>query len=1051
MRPQRLVVLLVFLLVAAGAVLWLTLQPAQPDFEGAEHSNLPGRQRAGKSSPQDQRADNSGKQPGDRREQPETRRPGDTTPVPETGEWVISGSLKVDAAAGANPLAHFLPGDRTVVVRAYRGPRAPEHCSEFHIVLQNDWSFRQECAPEDLELEPGESPASLLWYVDHEPEDGGFSEPSDADAEIEGWHEPTGAILVQPRVSGREINLGDVVLTLDSMFPNSFIVVGRLVHSSGRTLCNTGNHALTTSDTAGEYSDWLSIGTDEHGRFLAVLYASNEGALFDIATLVWTLVLRADWDSLEGRVQLPQPRIAGRLLDFGDISLRGSLLDVTVEMDPAPKLELRADGTLAIDERGNYDGESPSLYLLCGSLELYEAVPPSPHKVTMWVPEGRYHWRIYEFSDELVYLPASGMLDVPDNAVTSLRVSLKVAATVPVRVLLPDGTPATEAWLEWAFVMPGADEYSGNLSGPQFRVPVIESSETTVTAYLDGYSGATGKTKPGDTELVLQVEEKAPPDTGIEVRLPARPQGVQPDGAFRLRLWIKGGVGQSDQWVNLLVEGPGVLRIATKPGAATVQLNGGCDWGYPAIISGPVACTVREGEFTVVELPAILPPPWAIRAEKLHCTVRAGEQPVEIDAEFLGADGTDFGDASYSDGMDTECGALPAHLQDGDQKIAVQVSPPTAEARSAKLLLELPPRIEVRVKRRGVEVTNFRAEVWGQGDGMKRISQCAGSTGTGAVSLWFPPGKATLTVELENFGHTQEVIVRRGEVTRVDVDLGHVRVEFVNPAEGEGGTQDLPRLRIFTIRDDGTLDPEMYDTIWGPEVRMLPPSRYRMIPPASAGAASAFDVDLREGGDRVVVLPAVNTELVSVRLNFPMEFADAPNHYLELQLLPLTDPEQLRMSPEFADQGDWLESRFVPNGLLVQGVPKGVEVCLIGYFTSYEGENERGLILKPIRLRVQQDGETVAAEWKKAVRLHEEWQWLDVRYLSLIEGCALPFYDGAAGALPGTHEVGFYANDKLVHREWVTFGGDGEMCISAGLRAALVEKELVEAEVPDED
>ncbi|MBK8207696.1 MAG: hypothetical protein IPK87_13045 [Planctomycetes bacterium] len=1052
MRPHQLVLLLVLILSLAGAVIWLILQPPGGASPNIENSALASRNQPGTTEPRPRAGGNDASQPARNREERRTPKPPKPEPEATSTAWTVRGSVKMDPSAGVNPLAHLLPEDLSVSVRAYRGPSAPQEYSQIDIALQNDWGFSEEFAPEDLGLQEGESPVPLYWYVDFEPTSGdGFSVPDeDSDEERTDWQEPKGCLRVIPTVSGRTLDFGQVLLTLESMFPDEFVVTGRLVHTSGRTLCHTGNHALGVKDPGGEFDDWLYFGTDAQGRFMALLYADTADVHHDPASFHWNLLLRVDREGPDSSIRLAPPRFAGRLVDFGDISLKGSLLVVTVEMDPTPKIELRHDGTLAIDEGGYYQGEMASLDLNCGDLYFNEGIPPAPYHVTMMVPEGRYHWSVDSWSSELVYLPASGILDVPDNAVTSLKVSLKAAATVPVKVLKPDGTPAEGSYVTWSFNLPDDNGYSGRSEGPKGTVPVVSSSPTTCTAELEGFDSATGETKPGDTELVLQLSVKLVPDTGIEVRLPVRPQGVQLDGVFQLRLWIQGEVGQSDHWINLLVEEPGVLRFKTGAGTATVQLNGGCDWGYPAVISGPVNATVKEGEFTVVELPPIGPAPWAVRADKLQCRVRAGEQPVEIGAPFLYEDGTDFGDGYYTDGTNIECGALPAHLLDGDQKIAVEITPPTAEAPAAKLSIELPPRIEVRVKRRGVDVTNFHAEAWGKGDGMSRTAHCSGSTGSGAVSLWLPPGKASLTVELENFEHNQEVIVRRGEITRVDVELGHVRVEFVNPAEGVTSDDDLPRLRMFTIRDDGTLDPEMYDTIWGPEVKMLPPARYRMIPPAVAGAGSAFDLDLRAGGDRVIVLPALNTELVDVRLSFPMEFADAPNHYMELQLLPLTDPEQLRMSPEFAYQEDSLQWRFVPNGLLVHGVPKGVDVCLVGYFTRYEGEEEKTLILKPIRLRAQQDGEIVTAEWKKAVELHEEWQWIEIRYLSLVDGCALPFFDGAAGAMPGTHEVGFYADEKLVHREWVTFSGDGKMRFSASLRATLIEKQLVEAEMPEE-
>ncbi|MCC7508072.1 MAG: hypothetical protein IT464_01695 [Planctomycetes bacterium] len=1049
MRPHQLVLLLVFILSLAGAVIWLILQPDGQAGPNIENSALASRNEPDQpGSPARRQPGCSGdSQPAHNLEGRRTPKSPETEPEATSTDWTVRGRVKMDPSAGANPLAHLLPEDLSVSVRAYRGPSAPQNYSEFEASMGSDWSFEGEVTQDDLWLEANESPEVLYWYVDFEPTGGGGFAPAEDADERRDWQEPKGCLRVFPKASGRTLDFGEVLLTLESMFPEEFVVTGRLVHTSGRTLCHTGNHALSLSEPESEFDDWIYFGTDGQGRFMTLLPEYATEVVPNVASLRWSLLINVDRDGPGNSLRLPTPRSVGRHIDFGDISLKGSLLDVTVEMDPSPKINLRHDGTLAIDEGGYYHGEMASLVLSSGNLYFYEGIPPAPHKVTMLVPEGRYHWTVNSQNGDRVYLPAGGVLDVPDNVVTELKVSLKAAATVPVRVLMPDGTPAKDSFVIWSFSLPDDNGYSGRSEGPLASVPVVSSSPTSCTAMLEGFENTTGETKPGDTELVLQLTAKLVPDTGIKVRLPKRPKGVPTDGVFQLRLWIRGDVGDSDHWINLLVDEAGELQIETRPGNAIVHLTGGCDWGYPSDICGPVTATVIEGEYTVVEMPLIGPPPWAVRADHLQCRVRVGEQPVEVSAAFLHPDGREFGRASYTDDTNIECGALPAHLLDGDQKIAVQISPPTAEAPAAKLSIELPTRIEVRVKRRGVDVTNFRASVWGQSDGANGSSQCAGSTSTGAVSLWFPPGKASLEVTLQTVRHIQEVQVRRGEVTRVEVELGQVRVEFVN-AEGVSNTQDYPRLRMFKYRDDGTLEPEQYDTVWGPEIKLLPPARYRMLPPAAAGPAGASDLDLTVGGDRVVVLPALNTEFVDVRLSFPMEFADRPNVYMELQLLPLTDPEHFRMSTKFADQGDTLEWRFVPNGLLVHGVPKGVDVCLVGYFTRYEGEDERSLIMKPIRLRVQQDGETVTVEWKKAVEMHEEWQWLDIRYLSLVEGCALPF----VGGLPGTHEVGVYDSEgKLAHREWVSFSGDGKMRYPAGFRAALVEKELAVPETPDED
>ncbi|MBX3461384.1 MAG: hypothetical protein KF696_15675 [Planctomycetes bacterium] len=1053
MRQSHVVLLLVLLVLLGSFAIWMALQPEAPPTNAISNDAIhapAGTQSASEQQPVPRK-------PEPPKAQPQTQ-PDPTTDDPVTERYTIRGRIALDESV--KPVLRFMrePSEYSLLVGCYRQELEHPDTSEVFVTLKEDWSFEYLATADELGLEPEQSLTGLAWCVDLDLfNDPSFNTFGDNDSPVP----PTGGVNVTPVIRGRHVDMGTISIGLDSMTTDKWVAVGRLVHTSGRALRYSGGHEVIFEggDDTAWANDYEHFGTDHEGRFICPLYPAMS---VDPTKCRFKIKLRGDlYDDLRGadEFKVPDPVITGHLIDCGDVKVGGSLLEIVANMDPVPPLKLNRAGALDIGHDGQYAGPQVVLDIWCSDLSLSEGIPPAPHSVVMWVPEGVYHYSAEATHGADYYLPVTGRIEVPHNAVVKLELSLKAAQTVPVRVLLPDGTQAVPNNMQWCMRTSEIVGH-GSAENKTWRVPVREGAVTEVEAHVTDYESITGYTRPGDTELLLQLDKAkalANPDFGVAVKLPALPEGMDPE-MFPCRIFVWHPEFHVQKPVTLQAQPGQVMHVALKgPGEFSVSLQGGEGWGYPTpLLSGPVNVEVAEGPFKEVELPPIPTPPWPARVTHVFASVKVGGHSAILSGVFLAADGSALGPLRLSDQFAVETGALPMFLRDGDQRIPLTYQPPPKDEPYGALLLEVPARIEVRVTRNGNPEKSFTAECTARPEGSAQAYGCDSAPIDGVSLLWAPAGAANVSVRVGIHTLQRDVTVTAGAVQRVEFTFDRVAVEFVLK-DADNQPKGAPLWHILPYAEDGKLDPNDADELWGDEIRHLNAGRYRVLPAAGGKPEQAFDIDLSDGKDRTIELPS-QADAVSarVRLSLPESLAKelGKDFWIQLSGLRMTDPESVRMARGYTTFAQEYQCRVVPGGVLVTGLHVGADVCLWGRIEISKDEEEVSWLLKPLRLKVAGDDMNVAVQWVKPVPLHEHWDIVYTRYASVVEGCLLPL-EMDHGALPGNHEIVFLYEGEIVHREWITFAGDKPVRLPQSVISALVAREIAEPEdfedPPEED
>lgn len=1038
MRQSHLLLLLVLLLVAGGAVVWMALQAGPPPTNAGGGNAVA--IDAGR-TPVPEAPQSTG--------QPATRPPSQPQPRPEPSvdstpedEYRVRGRVAFNQDIQA--LLPFL-GDideYSVLVGCYPPEVEQPETIELMAEFSGDHSFELTISKEDLAFEPAIAISALHWCVTMDVlNDPWLSTEGNTAA-------PKGGVAASATITGNVIDLGTITLGLDTFAREQWVVTGRLVHNSGRALRHSGGHVMYFAGGDGEsgYFDMEDFGTNEEGRFFCVESLPD---MADPLQCRFSICLcDENSDMPAANLRLGKPEVRGNLIDFGDVKIGGSVLEIVAKMDPTPPIELRRTSLRNMDWACGNESPLSEISLWCGEIHINRRLPPAPQSVVIWVPEGIYHYSAEARHSGNYYLPVTGRVEIPQKAVVKLELAMKAAETVPVRVLLPDGTAAPDISVEWR-IRQKAQDCRGYADGEVRRVPVVADARTEVTAVADGYESIDGHANLGDKELVLQLDKstaKTSPDCGVRVLLPELPAGVKPD-QFPCGLEVWNDEFMARLQVNLKPGGDHVVEVTVKqPGRYSVALLGGDGWGYPSRrISGPVEVEIASGPFREVALPPIAPPPWDKKVEHAFARVAVAGRPASVTGPFLAADDSPLGEVRLSDGFALRTTALPMYLLDGDRRIALTYTPPQEGAREGNLTLELPASIEVRVTRMGGAVDVFAADCTTKPKDSEYTHKCSNDATDGIAMLWAPAGTARVRVHVGRETLSRDVKVVPGAVQQVEIAFDRVAVQF-NVAEPDLQPRADVLWRILRYDETGQVGTRRSHELDESELKYMEVGRYRLLPAAGGKPELAFDLDLSDGKDRTVELPSqAGAVAARVCLSLPEALSKELNDESDIyfQAISMTDPESVRLSRRGTRWREELAGRAVPGGVIVPGLFTGADVCLQGIITLHRDDKEIMWLLKPFRLKVTGDDMTVKVEWAKAVPLHEHWDMTDMRYASLVGGCWVPL-EQYYGALPGNHEVLFFDGEEVIHREWITFRGDKPMRLPQTVINVLVEKEIAE-------
>lgn len=1055
MRQSRLVLILLLLVCAGAAVAWLIVQgPGHEAVGGGPLSDLPANLDDAAPlrgcAPPDTEGEPAANRETTPRTQPQRTRPEPRPqrPVKPDGtelgpeEWLIKGRILFAEGLPLDTATTFAGGWHEVTINFM-----PEG-SECEVTgcapsIDPDGRFHDVYTESDLPfpLRDGAMPPGR-WQVICDLE-GDVRSMWDIGEDLSVEQLPG---LVKPGISGRVIDFGDVTLGHAALFGETWLVTGRVVHSSGRAVANFGQMMLAVL-AEGECVSDCFLNTDQQGRFSAPLWDNeelpNDPAQWNARLFNSDDAYYVDRGSRGFPVALTKPQVRGRVVDYGEIKVGGSLLEVETVMEGIQP-ELLPDGRLQQSHWTGYSGRTAELYLSDGYHDMGATLYPSPAKVTIWLPEGRY-----EYSGMLdgvgdYYPIIEGVVSVPDGQVVPLKLHFKRHRVIPLELHTPEGMDVGRATVSWQAVR-GEDEvihYEQLSSSPPFTVPVFPGLTTEVWVEAEGFAPVEGSATESDEKLVFQLEAAVAGVATLRIQVPELPKVIadRPEPAFLsvVRLDTRGVV------CGMKV-GTGVHVVPVPAaGAYLVQLLGGGDWGYPGgVLSGPVEVTVKDGDDLAVVLAAIGPPPWPFEAGGYVSNIRCAGRWISLDTEVLIGEGSGTLNATFVTGQELTLTAPPVAIPDGDQRIPLSVAVPSVDGEMLSVSLELEARIEVRVKRQGKPVTDFRASV----DELNGRTSTTADAREGAVLLWAPPGAATVTTNLLGFAFSREVEVSRGSLTRVDFNLDAVRVEFDLGGENyypDSSSDVPPPWRVFLLSDD--TEQEMYE-LWGDQVILMNPGRYRLVP-SYGDPGLALEIDISDGTDRVVSLPELpRLKLYSVRLKF--DTSKFGERWFDADISTCPASRLARADPY--SSFSWIQTRAVPDGIELLDVPGGTELVVTGSIWLERGDRDETWLLKPFRLKVSGEGEVVNCTWVRGVQKDEAWWELQVYNVSLLPGLLFPLHNQDT-LFPGRQELVFAgAGGVEVVREWIDVPADAESFdIPATLRATLETKELLTPKQPEE-
>ncbi|MCB9933503.1 MAG: hypothetical protein H6841_08790 [Planctomycetes bacterium] len=1051
MRQSRLVLFLLLLVCAGAVVAWLIVQgPGQEAGSAAPISDLPANldgaaplsgEAGRKDKPATNREATPLEQPGDAKREPRPERPlkPDGTELgPE--EWLVKGRVRF---ADGLPLdaSLILQGEENGVAIYFRPDDAQAgHVWSFWPAMTGDCSFQEAYAVEDLPfpLRDGVVPPGR-WQLTC-PLEGNVRTMHDLGENLTIEQLPG---LVTPTITGRVIDFGEVTLLHDILFGDQWLVTGRVVHSSGRAVANLGWLLLTVLDEDSMAAECY-VATDAQGRFAGTFWNLAELAADPTA---WNARLYPDENTYyqsegsESRaarridVALPKPVVKGRVVDYGEIRVGGSLLEVEAVMEGLQP-ELLPDGRLRRSSWSEYPGRMGELYLGDGFNDMDVTIFPSPTKVTVWLPEGRY-----EYSGNLdgvgdYYPGVYGVVSVPDGQVVPLKLHFKRHRVIPLELQVPEGKQVSGATVRWEASNAEGEvvEQLTHMGSPLSAVPVFPGLTTRVRVESPGFAPVEGSVTDRDAKLVLKLEAVAAGVATLRIQVPELPEVIadRPEAFLSVVRLDNGGTVYG---VNAGT-GEHVVPVPAA-GAYRVQLLGGGSWGYPGgVLSGPVEVTVKEGDDVPVTLPAIGPPPWPVQADGYVSNVRCAGRSISLETDVLIADGVKVG-VSITTGQDFSITAPPLAIADGDASIPLDVPAPSRPDEKLTVSLDLEARIDVRVTRQGKPVASFQATATGAGG----FSSSAGAV-EGTALLWAPPGTATVTANVLGRGFSRGVEVKRSALARVDFELDAVRVEFDLGGDDERYAVDSssevpPPWRVYRLRDDS--EEEIYD-LWGDQVILMDPGRYRIVP-GYGDPGLAQEIDISDGKDRVVNLPELpRMKLYSVRLKF--DASALGDQWFNADISTCAVSRLAR--PDQYSWYNWVQTRALPDGIELLDVPADTELVVSGSIWLQRGDQEETWLLKPLRVKVSADGETINCTWVRGVPKGEEWWELQAFNVSLLPGLFLPLNEQDV-LFPGRQELVFTGEDgKEAIREWVEVpAGTEEFNIPATLRAILEAKNLL--------
>jgi hypothetical protein len=1032
MRQSSLIAALGVLVLLAALAAWFFLRPAQSGPVNAAGSTG-GFSADHETDPLKQPANDASRLPINAPDgtNPESTDP-ESTDEPGEGQWLLCGRISITPE-----LARLMPAPEEWMAEAQiqylADGREPDNALSFYVEMDEQRAFREIVDSSEFAIEEDALLPPGKWQLLYA--DGGDSAPSlSALDEIE---LPDLKGIVIPTISGRVVDFGTVTIGVDEFFYQKVILTGRIMHSSGRPLAFSGIHNLEGRFNETEDWSWEIYGdffTAVDGTFCAVTWLDHPSDLSRLPKYTWSMEMtdEVEWaGATSGNAALGQPAWNGRVANFGDITLAGALVEITLKCDFETSVD--ADGKLLISRWGDYDGDYVNISFE-GADYRDVRVFPQPHTTVTVLPEGRYIWTASPTSAGF-YPFFSGLLLAREGQAYKIELDLSQFPSVPLLVTGVEPVPGG-CLIDWEVMR--AEKAIGNGSfyyGEDPRVPLVEGCETTVFARCEGFKEASAVARPGMTKLEVKLEEDDRPKATLVVVVPVFPEGTTPDDLLAV--------------IHVtLPEGAVTCKAPDAPlersfvlhdfGACTVTLRGGQAWGYAGgVLSGPVEFEIAAGETKRVKLPPIAAPPWSKPINSINVRAKTSGHPMTLTAHLRYKELADPVNESMTDGGNVSVRGVPVAITDGREDYPVLFTP--GEDGQATLSFDFPHNIELRLTRAGKPVDEFQVSATTLDVVAPHLSaQCEVFTNNGIAKLWVPRGRVNLDMRINGVTVcSQQAEVIPGQVLQVEAGSALLQLtleladESYDPYASDTDAPPLWTLQL--LEEDGNWYD--YSALSAAVTFMLDAGKYRVVP---WNGGENVEIELSE--DRTVRLPEIATpKFGAVVLKF--DVASLGDAYAEANFYyQMTD--KLKPGERWIEER-WTTSSLVPDGFKLSGMPLDADIAVWGsVWVEDDGEGFE-LMLRPLQLRITKDGQQVEAYIRRGVELDEEWYGLDARWVTPVENLTRELGESA---LPGRNELAVYRDEEIVFRDWVIIPETSSepFKIPDALRRELESRELIE-------
>lgn len=1054
MRQTRLLILLLMLVLAAGAGVWFVLQRDRPAAVNVEGDNATLNLLGDGSPLQGENAGVFGNQPldgqartgGSRSTPPNPDHSGTTEPAGSTGtsgdsQWVIHG--RIELAEDVPPrVRHWLEDAEGILVDFLPGAHERDDVLQFELNLDEDLQFSGEYDDYDLDLEDGAQPAGIwrvLCALDYwgTPTLGELDDPAKSPG------------LVTPKINGRDIDLGVIRVGLQDVIGDELLFTGRLVHTSGRPVSLSGEYCLYGHfEIEGEeWDEEVYLHTSEDGSFVSLEARAEFMTAESLVKAEWYMS-RSDedyWNETPNRIKLAPPTCDGTRVDFGEMKVGGALIEVVLK----GKFDVDSDaqGNLKVSEWGEYDEDYVVIELESSNQYFEIQAYPEPHTTRAWVPEGRYVWNLYN-ETKRHFADQRGVVLAREGEVTQLVIEPEFWRTIPVEIT-GEGLGDSGISLSWWITKDAEDIAEGSFWGRENAgVPFIPGSVTSFTVSAEGYKDARQDVSEDCDKLVVVLEKSDTPPCKLIVVIPPLPRTLV-DQDTRMTLWYSVDRQQTGAYVrasNLRNQEWSTYRT----GKCTITLMDGREYGYPnGIFSGPVEVVLKPGETITVVMPEVPEPPLRVRVGWTTVNTRVGGNSADIDAPLIMRGYSKVASTELHDnGSLGTISGVPTGITDGTNEYPVNFELPKEEGGVAVLSVEFEHTIEVRVLRDSGPLDRFSATVSHTfTENGPFPMRCYSQAVDGVAKLWIPPGKPYLSVSMNGQSiFSQPIEVKAGQVTRVDVKTSLAKLSFEVPAQEETSPDDSDLTALWRLERreaDGSwvLDEEFSENI----TYLVGSSMYRAVP-WNGSPRDAIEIDMGAGVDRTIRLPKLPTpKFGNIVLKFDVGILGSGFADFELRYVPVN-----RLLNEDGTPADfdpvWVEASVVPDGVRLKSVLLGTEIAIWGGMYTYDDETEEWRMLKPLKCKPTKENEQIEAVFSKSVELDDEWYDVDIRIITDVPGLMLGL-DEDGYLAPGLQKIAAYGTDgKQVFTDTITCPETSEepFKIPANLRAALENHNLID-------